>query len=134
LHFTGKVAAKAIIAKDGEVLLVRDRRDDDLWDLPGGRMNIGESIEAALLREIREELGIDTHFKAFVCSEQVLHVRDNLPQLFITCEVLMDDPGQSLRLTPKELAEVKWVDEDDAKNFKIHRNSEHALRIYWRAN
>ena len=41
-----------------EVLLVR-RRDDGLWDLPGGGVNVGEEVEAAARRELREETGLE---------------------------------------------------------------------------
>ncbi|MBV9729828.1 MAG: NUDIX domain-containing protein, partial [Pseudonocardiales bacterium] len=43
----------------GEVLLVR-RADDGYWELPGGRIEIGESASAAVIREVAEETGV-TH-------------------------------------------------------------------------
>jgi 8-oxo-dGTP diphosphatase len=61
-HFVGKVAIKVIIEKDGMVLLVRGHRDENRWELPGGRMNTNESIEAALQREIKEELDLNATF------------------------------------------------------------------------
>lgn len=42
--------------KTGRVLLVR-RADDGLWELPGGRIEIGESASAAVIREVCEEAG-----------------------------------------------------------------------------
>lgn len=41
----------------GEVLLVR-RADDGYWELPGGRIEIGESASAAVVREVAEEAGV----------------------------------------------------------------------------
>ncbi len=43
---------------DGRILLIR-RRDNDLWALPGGGMDLGESIEDTARREVREETGLD---------------------------------------------------------------------------
>lgn len=40
-----------------EVLLIR-RRDNGRWDLPGGAVNVGEEVEAAARRELREEAGL----------------------------------------------------------------------------
>lgn len=57
------VAAVALIDADGRVLLA-DRPEGKemagLWEFPGGKVDPGETPEAALIRELREELGIDT--------------------------------------------------------------------------
>lgn len=52
-------AAFAIVRDDaGRVLLVR-RADDGNWELPGGRVDVGESAAAAVAREVVEEAGIE---------------------------------------------------------------------------
>lgn len=56
-----KVAAAAIQNKKGQVLLSRrhpDSHQGDLWEFPGGKLESGESVPAALHRELQEELGI----------------------------------------------------------------------------
>jgi 8-oxo-dGTP diphosphatase len=58
------VVAVALIDTDGRVLLAQRPEGKPmagLWEFPGGKMHAGESPEAALIRELREELGIDTH-------------------------------------------------------------------------
>jgi 8-oxo-dGTP pyrophosphatase MutT (NUDIX family) len=52
-----RISAKAIIAKDNNVLLVREK-DDDWWSFPGGGIDYGETIHDALVREVSEELGV----------------------------------------------------------------------------
>jgi 8-oxo-dGTP diphosphatase len=50
----------ALIEREGEILLARRRADQSLpgcWEFPGGKIEAGESPEAALVREIEEELG-----------------------------------------------------------------------------
>jgi 8-oxo-dGTP pyrophosphatase MutT (NUDIX family) len=47
---------KAVIVRDGRVLLVANHRDE--WELPGGRPEPGESVAAALVREVAEETGL----------------------------------------------------------------------------
>ena len=44
--------------EDGDLLMVH-KVDNDLWALPGGAMDIGESISQAVVREVKEETGID---------------------------------------------------------------------------
>ena len=55
------VVACALIDPDGRVLLAQrpaDKAMGGLWEFPGGKMEHGEAPESALIRELREELGI----------------------------------------------------------------------------
>jgi len=56
----------AIVANDARELVLQRRTDNDLWALPGGVMDIGESIAAALVREVQEETGLDVEPFAIV--------------------------------------------------------------------
>jgi 8-oxo-dGTP diphosphatase len=56
------VAACALVDVDGRVLLARrpeGKKMAGLWEFPGGKLNPGETPEQALIRELKEELGID---------------------------------------------------------------------------
>ena len=57
------VVACALIDVDGRVLLAQrpeGKAMAGLWEFPGGKIDAGETPEAALIRELREELGVDT--------------------------------------------------------------------------
>jgi 8-oxo-dGTP diphosphatase len=60
------VAAAALVDSDGRVLLAQrppGKSMAGLWEFPGGKVNPGETPEAALIRELAEELGIETDSK-----------------------------------------------------------------------
>jgi mutator protein MutT len=55
------VGVGAVIVRDGQVLIVK-RRYEPLagrWSLPGGTLELGETLESGLVREMREETGLD---------------------------------------------------------------------------
>ena len=57
------VSAVALIDTDGRVLLAQrpaGKSMAGLWEFPGGKVEVGETPEAALIRELHEELGIET--------------------------------------------------------------------------
>ena len=56
------VAAIALVDPDGRVLIAQrpaGKHLEGLWEFPGGKLRQGETPEAALIRELKEELGID---------------------------------------------------------------------------
>lgn len=56
-----RVSNKALITEDGRALIVRRANcahAEGVWEFPGGKMEFGETIEAALAREVREETGL----------------------------------------------------------------------------
>jgi len=60
-----RVAVSALIFNKGRVLLAH-RRDIDWWNLPGGGMEIGETVDEALHREVLEETGLEVEIEQLV--------------------------------------------------------------------
>lgn len=69
-----QIGIKAIIRNDeNQILLLKNK---DYWDIPGGRMDQGEDIEAALLRELNEEIGVN-----HIAQKQLWDVVKSVKQL-----------------------------------------------------
>jgi mutator protein MutT len=98
--------AAAVIFR-GEKLLITQRHKDahlgGLWEFPGGKREADETFEECLVRELREELGIEAAVEGLL--EDVTHVyADKRVRLkFFTCRVLAGEP-QALGC-----AAVKWI-------------------------
>ena len=60
-----RIGVFALVHADGRVLLAR-RRDSGWWNLPGGGMEAGETVDEAVLREIREETGLEARVERLV--------------------------------------------------------------------
>ena len=60
-----RIAVSALIFEEGRVLLAH-RRDIDWWNLPGGGMEVGETVDEALCREVAEETGLEVEVEQLV--------------------------------------------------------------------
>lgn len=52
-------AASAVVMDEKGRIVLHKRSDNHLWSLPGGAMDLGESIEECIIREVKEETGLD---------------------------------------------------------------------------
>lgn len=108
------VSAAALVDPDGRVLLARrppGRAMAGLWEFPGGKVEPGETPEAALIRELAEELGIGTWASCLAPLTFASHAYEGfhlLMPLFICRRwegIVAPREGQTLRwLRPLEMS------------------------------
>lgn len=60
------VAASAVVTDDAGRILLQRRRDNNLWALPGGGMDLGDSLPGTAVREVKEETGLDVEITGLV--------------------------------------------------------------------
>ncbi len=131
-HFVGKIAQKAIVEKEGRVLITRDVRDGDVWELPGGRLNVGESLEEGLQREMQEELGVAVHVHKVVYAETFMHPRGNVPHVLLAYHATLTSPAEEFRPHDIEIAEMKWIDKNDLLHISIFPQYVRALETFFK--
>ena len=108
-------ASSAIIVRaDGKILLQR-RADNGRWGLPGGAMELGESIAEATLREVREETGLDVEIVRLLGvysdpREQVVSYPDGNVVQHVSASFECRVIGGTLRSDPSETLELAWHD------------------------
>ena len=92
-----------IIENDtGEILLARDIKWNNKWTLPGGHIEAGETIEEALIREVKEELGINVEPMGIVSFGQLINSRDyHRPAHFIFFDLACRYKGGDIKLDKK---------------------------------
>jgi 8-oxo-dGTP pyrophosphatase MutT (NUDIX family) len=110
---------------DGEVLLIR-RADNDNWAVPGGAVDLGESVAEAATRETREESGIDCQITGLVGiysdpRHVILYTSDGEVRqefsILLTARPVGGHPAPS-----SETSEVRWVGADELGRYGMDRS------------
>jgi 8-oxo-dGTP diphosphatase len=130
-HFCGKVSQKAIIVKDGKVLITRDSRDETTWELPGGRLNAQEDPRVGLTRELREELGVVVIVEQPVFIGKFHHTRDKSDALAVFYKATLEDEAVQFTVDPIEISEMQWVDQETWQNYTYYDEVKNALESYF---
>ena len=112
------VAAVALVDADGRILLAQrpeDKAFGGLWEFPGGKLEPGETPEEALVRELGEELEIDTKTSCLAPLTFASHAYDkaHLIMYLYVCRVWEGD------IKPTEHQQVKWVKISDLNNYPM---------------
>lgn len=112
------VSAVALVDPDGRVLLAQrpeGKAMAGLWEFPGGKIEPGETPEAALIRELHEELGIDTWASCLAPLTFASHSYDDF-HLLMPLFVCRKWNGI---VQPREGQVLKWVKPTELRDFPM---------------
>jgi 8-oxo-dGTP diphosphatase len=112
------VSAVALIDRDGRILLAQRPEGKSmagLWEFPGGKVEGGETPEAALVRELHEELGIETWNSCLAPLTFASHTYDDFHLLM----PLFACRKWNGIVQPKEGQTLKWVYPKDFSNYPM---------------
>ena len=122
------VAGVAIFDKKGRILM-HHRKEDDLWGLVGGFMNLGETVEEAARREVLEEVGLELGaLKLFNVFDNPITTLPNGDQVqsvvvLFTCHDYIGEP----KISDNEGKEVKFIKLSEIPEEK-HLKLPHVIR------
>ena len=98
----------ALIFRGGKLLITQRHADahlGGLWEFPGGKREDGESFEQCLVREIREELGVEISVRDLFEEIRHAYPEKSVHLKFFICKLLAGEPQ------PLDCAAVKWIDQ-----------------------
>lgn len=126
-------AASAVVADgDGRILLAR-RRDNELWTIPGGAMEPGESISQTAVREVKEETGIDVEVVSLIGiysnPNHVVEYSDGeVRQQFSVCFACLPVGGEPA--PSDETSDVGFFRRDALDRMEIHPSTRLRIEHY----
>ena len=129
---TPKLDTRAAIFKDGKILLVHE--NNGTWALPGGWVDVLESVGSNTIKEVKEETGLD------VRNQKIIAIQDrnqhNTPsyaygicKVFVLCELLGGEFKENTETT-----EIKYFSLDEIpKNLANEKTSMEQIEMCFRA-
>jgi len=115
-----QIEVVAAIIRKGDKIFATQRgygNFKDWWEFPGGKMELGESPEEALRREIREELSTEISVDEYICTVEYDYPKFHLKMHCYFCSLIsealhLNEHEAARWLAKNELDRVKWLPAD----------------------
>lgn len=135
-----RTATKAIIIKDGKILLNKYHRKDTYYTLPGGGQDHNEDLKSNLKRECLEEIGAEVEVGELLFVREFIADHHNPPEnrtgyhqvnIIFECELLSEDFQTPSQPDPNQIGS-EWVEIENLMDFKLYPLSlrQHIIKYY----
>ena len=119
------VSVKGVIIRDGKVVLLRNERDE--WELPGGKLELSESPERCLAREISEELRLTIEPESILDS-WIYTIVPGVDVLVLTYGCLESSLDQAI--LSDEHKELRWFPLAEIDTLKMPEGYKTSIRSW----
>jgi len=116
------VGVGAVIIQDGRILLEKRKNEPGKgkWSIPGGLVELGESVEQTVVREVEEETGLEVEKPEHidVVDNVVRDDNDEIRYHFVIIDYFVKLKGGTLKAA-SDAEELKWVALDDVEKYDL---------------
>jgi 8-oxo-dGTP diphosphatase len=119
------VVSAAVIERHGMLLVTRRQKGvhlEGLWEFPGGKCDAGESLEACLARELREELGVEVRVGEEVFTTTHTYPDRRVELHFLRCRLHVEP-------RPQLGQEMRWVRRDELATLEFPPADAELIRL-----
>jgi ADP-ribose pyrophosphatase YjhB (NUDIX family) len=124
---TPKVDIRGVVFKDNQILMVREKIDG-CWSLPGGWADIGYSAKEVVVKEVREEAGIEVKpLRLLAVWDKKHHPHPPSPyytyKMFILCEIVSGEIAKGM-----ETLDVRFFGRHELPELSVERNTQSQIQ------
>ena len=120
-----------ILNRRREMLLVRSHKWGDRYTIAGGHVEVGERLESALRREIKEEVGLNIKEVEFLMTQEAIFSSEFWRRRhFIFFDFVCRSVGEKVTVDGKEIQSFKWVRPEDALTMKMDTFTANMVKAY----
>lgn len=126
------VGALIINGKE-EILLVRSYKWGTKYTVPGGHIELGERSEAAVKREVKEEVGLDAEPVKLLLVQEAIYPADYIKhEHYIFLDYLCRTNSSGVKLDGKEIQEYVWTTPSDVLHLDLESFTRNLVEAYLR--
>jgi len=120
-----------ILNRNGQVLLAKSSKWKNRFTLPGGHIELGETIEAALKREIKEEVGLEVKpIRLLLMQEAIYSEEFYKPKHFLFLDFLCETETADVKVDKDEIQEFVWADPEKALEMNVDSFTRRTIKRY----
>lgn len=124
------VGVGAVVVLDGRAVVIRRRHDPykGQWSIPGGRLELGESLADAVRRELQEETALDVQVGPVLeVFEWIERASDGIRHHFVIVDYLCRCLGGTL-CAGDDAEDAAWVGEGDLERYELSEPAKSVIR------
>ena len=125
-----RVRVAGILIEDDRILLIEHTKNNrKYWLVPGGGVDWGESAAEALIREFKEETGLDIEVEKFLFISETIapDKQKHVINLYFKIKKAEDSSNIMKLGEEKILTDLRFIPEDEIKNIKLYPNIKEKL-------
>ncbi|HUK51272.1 MAG TPA: NUDIX domain-containing protein [Terriglobales bacterium] len=120
-----------VVNKKGQVLIVQSKKWGDKYTVPGGHIELGERAEDAIIREVKEETGLEVGPVELLIVQQAIYPKDyHKHQHFIFMDYVCKARTDVVRLDGRELQEYVWTSPEEALKLDLEEYTKTFVEKY----
>lgn len=109
-----------IVNNEGKILLVKSHKWFDKYTLPGGHIEVGETMVEAVKREVKEEVGLDIQVGHMLLLQEAIFAAEFYKKRhFVFIDFACRSESEQVKLDQDELQEYLWIYPGAAYNLKL---------------
>ncbi len=120
-----------IVRSDGDLLLIRSPKWEGVLTVPGGHIELGETMEQALRREVREEVGLDVEVVRLLLIQEAIYSPEFWKRRhFVFFDFLCRTSGEAVTVDGFEAEDFLWARPEEALRLKLSVFTRNLVKKY----